>query len=117
MSTSVDFHIQNIALLLGEIQKQAEEKSVPLEGKFTFDELVEKVLPKFGIVDGGMLYLISNEHAGDYNPAWQLNEFIGRHYGLGYFYASSYKFGISHANADDVAYDLKIDLPEEEGEY
>jgi hypothetical protein len=116
MSTDVDFHLQNVALLLGEIQEQAVKKNVSLEGKMTFEEFVDKVLPKFGVVHDGMLYTVSNEHASDYNPAWQLNDFIGRYYGLGYFYASSYKFGISHANADDVADELGIELADEEEE-
>ena len=116
MSTDVDLHIVNLAKLFAQIEKQAEDNGLSLEGKYTLTELVDKVLPKFGSLEDGFLYVLSNEYAGDYNPAWQLDDFIGRHYGIGDFWTSDYKWGISHANADEVASDLGIDLPEEEDE-
>lgn len=77
------------------------------------EEMLEAIVPQFGaFVSGDNFILVNNEYYKDYNPHHNFFEFINRYYGIEeddeiYLYDFSITGG---AGADDVAYDLGVEL-------
>ena len=79
--------------------------------------LLAKIMPEFGAVIGKRFVLIWNEYYDEYNPASEFLDFITRYYGVNeddFFWLGGGIDVPGGANADEVAYEVGIDLPEGE---
>ena len=106
MSVSIDAGVYDYNKLVTII-----EEKVPLA--LDVREMLDAIIPEFGFfVPGGNFVLIYNEYYDESNPHHEFFYFINRYYGLDdeiYMYDFSIPGG---ANADDVAYDLGVELQE-----
>jgi hypothetical protein len=113
MGVSIDMHVFKVIDLIADIEKQLDKEKIEIpEDKLGPEELLELIMPKFGMVIGDKFYILWNEYYEEYNSASEILTFIRRYYQLEDFWSSSYKFARVNNNADEVADELKIELPE-----
>ena len=77
--------------------------------------LLAKIMPEFGAVIGKRFVLIWNEYYDEYNPASEFLDFITRYYGASEdddFWLEGGATVTGGANADEVASELGINLPD-----
>jgi len=110
MGMSIDIHVIDIEKL----KKAATKKLKISEGQLTPSELIDKALPKFGIVHDGMFTVQTADYWDDYCPWYQVNDFFDRYYHTDFydiFSEAQVAWFYEGANADDVASELDIELP------
>jgi hypothetical protein len=82
--------------------------------------LLDKALPKFGEVENDTMLLMNVEYWDEYNSYFELMRFIEGIYGIktGYEVVSGAELRkVTHgANADEVAEELGVELPDEDEE-
>ena len=97
--------------------EEIDEKIGDIGDKLSPTDLLDKIIPRFGwVVDDDRFVIIWNEYYEDYNPGTEFLSFISRYYGIEDLWID-HKWITGGACADDVAYELGIDLPEEELDY
>lgn len=117
MGMSIDIHMFSIDKL-----KEA-ARSVKIDKDLlSTDELIDKALPKFGIVHDGYFIVQTADYWDDYCPWYQVNDFFDRYYQTDFydiFDKAKVAWIYDGANADDVASELDLELgrhPDDEDE-
>ena len=119
---TVNFEAYNFSLLVEKIRVHKKQKNE----QYSTTEFITKVLLEFGNRYNGTYIILDNQYADDYSPSRQLREFLERLFGFEGWsdYYSLFNqcisgdqyLVVSSANADNIANDLNLDLPEyEEG--
>ena len=118
MGMSIDIHMFDIEKL-----KEAARKTVTVkEGLLPVDELIDKALPKFGIVHDNYFVVQTADYWDDYCPWYEVNRFFESYYGDYWddaFDKAQVAWTYDGANADEIADELGIELgthPDDEDE-
>lgn len=87
-------------------------------GKLAPKELLDKVMPAFGVVHEGYFFTVWNEYYEEGNPAWEFTKLVALYYGLvdtcgDRSWSPEYESYSYGSNAYDVAESLGIELGEE----
>ena len=115
MGMSIDIDVVDIE----KFNKLADSIVVVSDGKLKPSELSEKAFPKFGIVINGLFVCQTSDYWDDYCPWYQVQKFFDRYYCVDtykVFSGARVAWRYEGANADEVADELEIELPEEEEE-
>lgn len=109
----VSIHGSRIAVkdIIAQVDAQITDYGILMD----ISDLLDKILPHFGVVDFGVFYTVRNKYYEEYCPASALDEFINRYYDIGedFYITGMESFGYG-ASADDVAEKLGIELSSEE---
>lgn len=111
----VSIHGSRIAVkdIIAQVDAQITDYGILMD----VSDLLDKILPYFGVVDFGVFYTVRNEHYEDYCPESALDEFINRYYDLGEdFYITGMESFAHGANAYEVASALGIELSYDDDE-
>lgn len=104
MSIDIDvFDVEDLKQQLKDIKRTPDLMSP--------DELLDKIMPEFGIVEHGLFIVQTADYWDDYCPYYEFISFLERYYQVGSVDLNRLAWRYEGANADDVAYGLKIDLP------
>lgn len=111
MGMSIDMSVLKIDKLKESLTKEVEVK----DNRLNPSDLLDKILPKFGIVQDGLFIVQTADYWDDYCPSYQFHSFLERYYQVGDLYSaindSRVAWLYEGANADDVASELDIELP------
>lgn len=110
MGLSIDGGIYSRQNAINEIN----EKIGDISDKLPPADLLDEIIPRFGwVADDDQFVIIWNEYYEGYNPGTEFLSFISRYYGIEDLWID-HDLIVGGACADDVAYELGIELPEEE---
>lgn len=117
MGISIDASVYAVADIKATVQRLATRNT----DNHPVNETLDSILPLFGAVVEKNFVIVYNEAWDDYNPAFEFENFLVRLYGVpdeerwgAHFPAKSLHEVTGGANADDVAYTLDIELPDED---
>lgn len=81
MGTYVDGYVYEIDKLKSVMEKKYNDNLELVEGKIRPSELLDIVMPEFGLVVDNHFFLLSNEHAEDFNAHFGLIDLLEKYYG------------------------------------
>ena len=111
MGMSIDMSVHKIDKMKEDLAKAVKLKPGQLEPA----ELLDKILPEFGIVQDGLFIVQTADYWDDYCPSYQFHRFIESYYQDGDLYSdinsSRVAWLYEGANAEEIASELNIELP------